>query len=50
MGRRCSCAGPECEGGVCCVIKDVDVDFFRLDAFLGSDWWSIVTGALNLAG
>lgn len=50
MGRRCSCAGPEREGGVCCVIEDVDFDFFSRDAFLGGDWQSIITDELNLEG
>ena len=49
MGRRCSCAGPERKGGICCVIEDIDVDFFRLVAFLGGDWWSIITEELSLA-
>lgn len=37
MERRGSCAGPERKGGICCVIEYVDVDFFRLVAFLGGD-------------
>ena len=48
MGRRCSCAGPERQSGVCRVVEDVDIDFLSLDAFLGGDWWCISPEGLKL--